>query len=794
MALFSVCLVGSLWIYQEYDKFNKEIVELKNDYMDSQKSLIREQVERVLFYIDFNIAHFEQELKETMQSRVYEASAIANNLYQSYRGKKSDEEIKEMIKEAIRPLVFNEGRGYYFIYDMQGNNVLLPFSPQLEGQNLWDHQDSKGKYTIREASRMVQEDGEGFQRWFWYKPEEPEIMYEKIGFHKYFEPFDWWIGTGDYLVDFQQDIKTRILAWVNEIRYGEDGYIFIYDFEGTIKAHFLKEALNTNIKDANDDYGVYVVEELIKNSQQAEGGFFNYEGKIRPTTGLRGQKIAYSKAVKDWRWAVSAGVYVDEINDIIDLKRDNLAAKVRSDILSILIILFVSLIVIGFVLKYISKKTVHNIAIFNNFFDQVLSKSLKIDEGKIYYSEFKSLAHSANQMLDERNKVEEDLRHLQNYLSNIINSMPSVIVGVNNAGKVTQWNKIAEETIGILARDAHGKDLAVVIPWLIPEISSIFKSIDAKQIWQTQKKPRHLSTGLHYEDYTIYPLIDNGVSGAVIRIDDVTEQMRMEEMMVQNEKMLSVGGLAAGMAHEINNPLAGIMQTCEVLINRLGKNLNIPESMRAADEAGTNIDSIAKFMEARSVPRMLETMRVSGRRVAEIVDNMLSFSRKSEAVKSSHKVDRILDQILELAATDYDLKREYDFKLIDVIKRYDTDLPPAICEASKIQQVVLNIIRNGAQAMQVAKTENPTLEVKTYFDEKKEMVCIDIKDNGPGMDEATKKKVFEPFFTTKPIGMGTGLGLSISYFIITENHSGEMEVDSHIGMGTTFIIRLPIGG
>ncbi len=189
-------------------------------------------------------------------------------------------------------------------------------------------------------------------------------------------------------------------------------------------------------------------------------------------------------------------------------------------------------------------------------------------------------------------------------------------------------------------------------------------------------------------------MIANGVEGAVIRIDDVTERVRLEEMMIQSEKMLSVGGLAAGMAHEINNPLAGMMQTASVMAgSRTSRNM--PANVRAASEAGVSMGAIYAFMKARGVPDMIATINESGRRVASIVDNMLSFARK-------------------------------------------------------------------------------------------------IEDNGPGMDETIRKRAFEPFYTTKPMGVGAGLGLSVSYFIITENHGGEMAVESRSGSGAKFIIRLPL--
>ncbi len=121
-------------------------------------------------------------------------------------------------------------------------------------------------------------------------------------------------------------------------------------------------------------------------------------------------------------------------------------------------------------------------------------------------------------------------------------------------------------------------------------------------------------------------------------------------------------------------------------------------------------------------------------------------------------------------------------------------MPEVVCQASKVQQVFLNILRNGAEAMRSnsAASRSPRFILRVYAEN--DSACVEIEDNGPGMDEATRKRVFEPFFTTKPPGSGTGLGLSVSYFIITEDHGGAMYVESSPGAGTTFTIRLPLEG
>jgi len=180
--------------------------------------------------------------------------------------------------------------------------------------------------------------------------------------------------------------------------------------------------------------------------------------------------------------------------------------------------------------------------------------------------------------------------------------------------------------------------------------------------------------------------------------------------------------------------------------------------------------------------------------VANIVDNMLSFARKNDSVYSSQNLNELMDKTLDLAATDYDLKKQYDFKTMNIVKSYEESMPLVPCESAKIQQVLLNILRNGAQAMQSAGSENATFTLLTRYEADRDVACLEIKDNGPGMDETTRKRVFEPFFTTKPIGEGTGLGLSVSYFIITENHGGELSVVSELGKGTSFYIRLPLSG
>jgi PAS domain S-box-containing protein len=354
---------------------------------------------------------------------------------------------------------------------------------------------------------------------------------------------------------------------------------------------------------------------------------------------------------------------------------------------------------------------------------------------------------------------------------------------------VTQWNHEAENVTGISAEKAQGQDLTEIFPQLAGKMESIHSAIQQREpqkhgsvILQNDKEPR-------YSDITIYPLLVDRVEGAVIRVDDVTERVHMEEMMIQSEKMMTVGGLAAGMAHEINNPLGVILQGIQNTLRRLSP--EVEKNQEIAEACDTDLVKIQTYLEQRNIIQYLNGIREAGLRASKIVTDMLNFSRCSESKMLPTNINHVLDKTIGLAANDYDLKKKYDFKHINIIREYDSTLPEILCAETEIEQVILNLLKNAAQAI-AEKSKNeyaPQIRICTRKDQ--DYALIELEDNGPGINEDIRKHIFEPFYTTKTVGIGTGLGLSVSYFIITNNHQGTMAVESSLNRGTKFIIRLP---
>ena len=409
------------------------------------------------------------------------------------------------------------------------------------------------------------------------------------------------------------------------------------------------------------------------------------------------------------------------------------------------------------------------------------------DEIDIVVNAFNAMRENLLKDIRQREEAETKLKAAEGYIRNILDSMPSILISVDAQGRVTQWNQQAVRKTGLQSEDAVGRFFDEVFPQSPVGMAQIVEAVTGNTPLKALKVPHKIGDLVEHVDVTVYPLETNSAPGAVVRIDNVSERVRLEEMMIQSEKMVSIGGLAAGMAHEINNPLAGILQNAQVIRNRVVQDL--PANRAAAEELGIGLDLVRAYFERRGCVRMMDSIMESGHRAARIVENMLSFSRKSNVEMAKVDLCALLDRTVELAANDYDLKKQYDFRRIKIEREYEPGLPFVPCEESKIQQVFFNLIRNGAQAMASKQAEACfVLRVRSLG----ESVRIEIEDNGPGLSEDLRKRVFEPFFTTKKVGEGTGLGLSVSYFIVVENHGGQMEVESVPDEGTTFIVTLPL--
>jgi len=345
-----------------------------------------------------------------------------------------------------------------------------------------------------------------------------------------------------------------------------------------------------------------------------------------------------------------------------------------------------------------------------------------------------------------------EVARLKDFSENIVESLNVGVFAVDLLGTVDAWNSKMEQLTGVSQADAVGKPFAQILPQdLVLEIEA---RGDEEQVTGIYK--HRLAHGGRFVvlNVSITPLVSKSGEkiGRLLLFDDVTQREQMEEQMSQTEKLTSLGLLAAGVAHEVNTPLAVISNYIQMLAKQM------PEG----DPRHAIIDKIVK-----------QTFRAS-----EIVNNLLNFSRTGSGELSDVDVNYVVEETLSLVA--HPLKTAQ----IQVVKQLGESLPKVRGSANKLQQVFLNLFLNARDAMPLGGM----LEVRTAAHNGS--VEIEVADTGNGISREHINKIFDPFFTTKPGGRGTGLGLSVSYGIIKE-HAGKIDVRSTPGRGTSFHVEFP---
>jgi|GEM_PF-1292905 len=401
-----------------------------------------------------------------------------------------------------------------------------------------------------------------------------------------------------------------------------------------------------------------------------------------------------------------------------------------------------------------------------------------------------------NREVTERKQAQAELENLRYYLNEILDAMPSIVIGVDRQGIVTHWNRQAAISTNINIDQAIGTEVGKLLTIFPSHIEQILYAITTNSNLKFSRVNYQILKQHLYADILVYPLTATGIEGAVIRVDDITEQVHMQQAVFQTEKMLSVGSLATGMAHELNNPLGGMLQGAQNIRRRLSAELK--NNIAIAQEHELNLKKAQAYYHQRMIYTILDSIEEAGKRASEIIANMMSFSQTEKSSIRAYEITKLVDEVIDLARIDYDMKMKLGFSRMNIIKDYQENLPLVNYLNKELKQVILNILRNAAQALNHQKKspgshssgKAPSITIRLHS--LNNNINIEIEDNGPGMDSETIARIFEPFYTTQGVGEGTGLGLSIAYYIIHEQLSGEIKAESTLGQGTKISIQLPL--
>lgn len=548
----------------------------------------------------------------------------------------------------------------------------------------------------------------------------------------------------------------HLFVKVLEFSKGWGGFCYLVDRNGIIIYHHYRSRIGEDISS----------EPIIKRVIRGETGaelIINRQGT---------SVVSGFSSVPDTDWSLITEQHWDQIFQPV-----NTIKKIFFLILAFSVVLFSVIIYLGTgfslirpILNLVSAS--NEIADKNNYNIRIESRSS---------DEIGQLCSSFNKMLTQIEKRDGELSSARNMMTSMINSMPSIIISVDRNGIITHWNTSAAEKTKTDAPSAQGKHLQEILPELAEYLDYLPSVVESGHTVEFYRKEfyhdRVPNTGNEGSIYNIslYPQQGEDVEGMIIRIDDISETEKKEQLLRQAQKMETIGTLAGGIAHDFNNMLGGIMAPLSILEMKLEKQGGI-----------TNKD----------FERYLPIIKNSAQKSSELVKQLLTMTRKQEMNIGIIDLNTTLENVTNICKSSFDRCVEiasHPYKEPVIIKG----------DSTQIEQVILNLAINSVHAMTIKREKDEprggrlTMSIdyvshKSPFllrhpeAEKNESYWkLSVEDTGIGMEKDFIKKIFDPFFTTKDKGVGTGLGLTMVYSIVKE-HRGFIDINSSPGEGTTF--------
>lgn len=762
-------------------EFERRSESLRVNYIDHQQAMIRQEVDRVISMISYAKSKSEVITRRKIKNRVEEAYAIAENIYQQNKNSKTKADIQVMVVDALRTIRFAGGTGYFFIIGLDGTSVLFADRPSDEGRNLLHIKDTKGQYVVKDLVHLVRTAGEGFYGYSWTKPGTKGHDFKKISFVKMFTPLDCFIGTGLYVDDVEAEIKSELLETIGQIRFGPnmDGYIFVVSYDGvTLMNSPQRHLIGKNAWDVTDCNGVKIVQEERRAVENPEGDFIYYRWN-KPSSMTPSPKTSFIKGVPSWQWMVGAGVYLDDVDIDIALLQAELHEHNRRLMLYLLGIVIIIIAVALSGLRGLSKRLNRDIELLGSFFKRAAASNEPMDRAQVALWELDQIAGDANRMLMDKIQIERELKLFKVFAENSSEGMGWS--GVD--GKCVYLNQALADLAGESDRNTClGCNVA----------ESYYPASEQKRIHE-DVFPIVLQEGTWSGELLIKrkngELISTRNSMSLIRDEDgdplyftniITDISKLKEaeqekerlglQLLQAKKMESIGLMAGGVAHDLNNILSGIVGYPELLLLKLPEESDLREP--------------------------LEAIQDSGERAAAVVADLLTVARGVASVRMPENINVLVAEYMESPEC-FALQQSHS----KVVFRTELDAaePVVACSAVHVKKCIMNLVANGAEAnkgpgfVTVSSTNLllDQLAARTLKLAAGNYVVVGVEDSGSGISSRDIEHIFEPFYSKKVMGKsGTGLELAVVWNTM-EDHGGLVLVESS-SSGTRFELYFPV--
>lgn len=368
------------------DAVHSEVLETKQQQAQAVVEQAYQQIEHEKALID-RIA------REKLRLRVQTAFSIVDGLLKINKDK-SLTEVKQLIIDTLRAMRFDDGTGYFYIYDMEGRNIMHPILPEMENTLMLDMVDSRGNYIIQNQLKSIKETGQAYNHYWYIKPSHQDREFEKVSFDRYLESLGWYIGSGDYVEDIEKQIQAQVLSMLSSVNLGNTGYIFVSDIDGSVKLQ--------NQKIITDHPSLFLSNDNEKHQELIQiaktGDFFTYEHTDVHSGDIE-EKISYVRLIKDWNWVIGTGFYTSDITKLTEQKKQKLIVESHLELQIMLAFSVLLTILLTVIVLVIGKRVTNHVILLE---EQVIGDYERLESSKNemqYMAEFDLLTNLPNRTL-----------------------------------------------------------------------------------------------------------------------------------------------------------------------------------------------------------------------------------------------------------------------------------------------------------------------------------------------------------------------------------------------------------
>lgn len=653
--------------------------------------------------------------------------------------------------ERIRTLRYGpDMKDYFWINDMEGKMVMHPYRRDLEGKNIIDLRDKKGKYLIRKFIKVVRTNGEGYVDYMWQWKDDPNRIVPKLSFVKGFEPWGWIIGTGIYIEDAKAEIaamnKKLLLTSMGIL--GFVALLVIYVIRESIHIERGREEAEESLRESEETFRRLVEEAPFGLSIVRPDETFEY---INPQfTRIFGYTLEEIPDKETW------------------YKKAYPDPKLREKVISVWRKDSEQLEKLGAI-----KERTFPVVCKNGERKIILFRNVALEHGKklLIYEDITGRAEAEEKLKQSETryrKLYEKVDKTQKLYLSLLQSSADAIVLYDLEGNTEYASPVFTELFGWTLEELKGKRIPFVPDSEKEATQAIIKDLVENGTPCHGFETKRLTKDGYVLDVSIsasrYTDHKGNAAGILVVIRDISERKKLQAQLQQAQKMEAIGTLAGGIAHDFNNLLMGIQGNVSIML----------------------LDMDEKHPHYQRLKTIEEQIQSGSR----LTSQLLGYARHGR-----YEIEplNLNDVVRESSETFGRTKKE-----IVIHHDLDPNLWPVEADKTQLEQVLFNIYVNAWQAMpgggdlfiSTSNTTHQELKDRIYKAKPGNYVLLAIRDTGIGMDDNIKERIFEPFFTTKQMGHGTGLGLASAYGII-KGHGGYIDVESRKGHGATFKIYLP---